>query len=67
MKVIAGLIIGLLVLAAVACIYAIGGLIFAFLWNLLMPLLWHAAPHLSWMQGIAVSWIIGILQSIFGR
>jgi len=67
--------IGLLIVAAIvlviAAVYAVGGAIFAFFWNLLMPGLWTAlfhtaCPHMTWMMGIAAAWVIGILQGIFG-
>ena len=51
---------------AIAVVYAFGGLMFAMLWNWLVPSLWAAAPHLTWKMGIAASWLIGIAQGIFG-
>jgi hypothetical protein len=60
------------VLATILAAYAIGGLIFAALWNWLVPSLWAAFhisapfPHLSWLAGVAASWLLGILQGFFG-
>jgi hypothetical protein len=56
-----------LVLLVIALAYAGCGLIFALLWNWLVPALWHAAPHLSWKAGVAVAWLLVVLQSVFGR
>lgn len=65
-KVVLGAGVVLFVVLCIAIVYGIGGLIFAGLWNWLMPSLWPAAPHLTWFQGVAASWLIGIAQTIFG-
>lgn len=65
-KLIVGFVVAAFVLLVIAIVYGIGGLIFASLWNWLMPSLWAAAPHLTWFQGVAASWLLGIIQSVFG-
>lgn len=63
-KLFIGFFVFIALLTIIAAVYAFGGLVFAVLWNWLIPSLWHAAPHLTWFQGVAVSWLIGIAQSI---
>lgn len=55
------------VVATVAFIYGIGGVLFTLAWNCAMPALWHAAPHLSFWQGIAAFWLLAIVQSVVSK
>lgn len=48
----------------VIALFALSGLIFAFLWNLVMPSVFHA-PSLSWGAGVVIVLLLSFVGSAF--